>query len=155
MNFLARKTLFDFAPFGWLFHSLDAIPIDRDGIGLSSLKESLRRLKQGEIVAIFPEGRRTSDGKIAPFRAGFTVLASAAGRRSCRWPSRAAYAAWPRSQRFPRPGRVHVRYGKLMPPDEIQGREERELAAEVERRIRQCQAEILLHPDFAKRRGAG
>ena len=76
MNYLARKTLFKFAPLGWLIDSLDAIPIDRDGLGLNGIKESLRRLKRGEMVLIFPEGTRTRDGLIAPFRPGFTVLAA-------------------------------------------------------------------------------
>ena len=79
MNYLARESLFKFAPFRWLIRSLDAIPLDRDGIGIAGLKESLRRLKRGEMVLIFPEGRRTSDGKIASFRPGFTVAGLAFG----------------------------------------------------------------------------
>ncbi|MGH7138284.1 MAG: lysophospholipid acyltransferase family protein, partial [Pirellulales bacterium] len=47
LNYLARETLFGFAPFRWLINSLDAIPIDREGLGLTGLKETLRRLKQG------------------------------------------------------------------------------------------------------------
>ena len=46
LNYVARDTLFGFAPFRWLINSLDAIPIDREGIGLGGLKESLRRLKR-------------------------------------------------------------------------------------------------------------
>ena len=41
---VARQTLLTFAPLRWLLNSLDAIPIDRDGIGLGGLKETLRRL---------------------------------------------------------------------------------------------------------------
>ncbi len=37
LNFLARKTLFRFAPLGWLIDSLDAIPIDREGTVLGGL----------------------------------------------------------------------------------------------------------------------
>ena len=33
MNYLVRDTLFAFWPFRWLIRSLDAIPIDREGIG--------------------------------------------------------------------------------------------------------------------------
>ena len=75
MNYLARKTLFRFAPLGWLIRSLDAIPIDRDGLGLNGIKESLRRLKRGEMVLIFP-GRhadpRRRNGPLPPrvYRAG-------------------------------------------------------------------------------------
>ncbi|MEN6557072.1 MAG: lysophospholipid acyltransferase family protein, partial [Thermoguttaceae bacterium] len=52
MNYLARKTLFRFKPFGWLLHSVDAIPIDRDGFGLGGIKESLKRLKHDEMVVV-------------------------------------------------------------------------------------------------------
>ena len=54
LNFLARDTLFAFTPFRWLIQSLDAIPIDREGMGLAGIKETLRRLKKGEGVLIFP-----------------------------------------------------------------------------------------------------
>ena len=75
LNYLARRTLFRFAPFRWLIRSLDAIPIERDGMGMAGLKESLRRLKRGEGVIIFPEGTRSHDGEVAPLKPGFCVLA--------------------------------------------------------------------------------
>src|SRR5262245_45844162 len=52
MNYLARDTLFGFAPFRWLIRSLDAIPLDREGLGIAGLKETLRRLKREELVLI-------------------------------------------------------------------------------------------------------
>src|SRR5690242_3785594 len=64
MNYLARDTLFRVPILGPLITFLDAIPIDRDGSGLSGLKETLRRLKAGELVLIFPEGTRTHDGEV-------------------------------------------------------------------------------------------
>ena len=142
MNYLARDTLFGFAPFGWLIHSLDAIPIDREGLGLQGIKESLRRLKRGEMVLIFPEGTRSRDGEIAPFKPGFTVLALRSGASILPAAIDGAYAAWPRGQKFPGLGVIRVRYGRPLLPEEIEGREDRELAAEVERRVRECQAEI-------------
>jgi len=63
MNFVARESLMTFRPFGWLIRSIGAIPIDRDGIGLSGIKESLKLLKRGEMVLIFPEGTRTPPGQ--------------------------------------------------------------------------------------------
>jgi 1-acyl-sn-glycerol-3-phosphate acyltransferase len=148
MNYLARETLFRFAPLGWLIRSLDAIPIDRDGLGLNGIKEALRRLKRGEMVLIFPEGTRSLDGEISPFRPGFTVLAA----RSKAWVMpvaiEGAFAAWPRSRKLPRKGAIHVHYGEPFPPEEVASSNERILLTEIERRVRQCQSQLREHPTF-------
>jgi len=140
LNYLARKTLFRFAPFRWLISSVDAIPIDREGLGLNGIKESLRRMKRGEMVLIFPEGTRTHDGEVGTFRPGFTVLAA----RTKAWILPAAiegaFAAWPRRQRFPGRGTIHVHYGEPIPPEQVAAWDERELVAEVQRRVRECHA---------------
>ncbi len=139
MNYLARATLFRFTPLRWLIKSLDAIPIDLDGIGLSGIKESLRRLKRGEMVLVFPEGARTEDGEIQPFLPGFTTLAVRSGAAILPVAIEGAYRAWPRVQRFPRPGKISVRYGPPILPHQIAAMDERALLAEVEDRVRACQ----------------
>jgi 1-acyl-sn-glycerol-3-phosphate acyltransferase len=151
MNYLARESLFRFAPFRWLIRSLDAIPIDRDGLGLSGIKESLRRLKRGEIVVIFPEGTRTNDGEVGPFRPGFTTLAVRTKAAILPVAIEGAFAAWPRWHAFPRLGIIHVHYGQPILPEEIAGRDERELLVEVHDRVRQCHAELRQHPVFRRR----
>jgi len=148
MNYLARDTLFTFAPFRWLIRSLDAIPIDREGIGLAGIKESLRRLKRGEMVLVFPEGTRTADGRIGRFRPGFTALAVRSKAAILPVAIEGAYAAWPRRQRIPRLGTIHVRFGPPISPEEAAGYDERELLAEVERRVRLCRAGLRRHPVF-------
>ncbi len=142
MNYVARDSLFGFAPFRWLIHSLDAIPIDREGTGLGGIKESLRRLKRGEMVLIFPEGTRTRNGELGVFRPGFTTLAVRSGAAILPVAIEGAFAAWPRRHKLPRLGRIRVHYGEPILPAEIAGRDERELLAEVERRIRACHARL-------------
>jgi 1-acyl-sn-glycerol-3-phosphate acyltransferase len=150
MNYLARATLFRFAPFRWLITSVGAIPIDRDGLGLNGIKESLRHLKRGEMVLIFPEGTRTRDGEVADFRPGFTVLAA----RTKAWilpvAIEGAFAAWPRWRKFPGLGTVRVHYGEPIPPEEVAARDERELVAEVQRRVRACHAQLRKQAELAK-----
>ena len=56
LNYLARKTLFDHRAFASLIRFLDAIPIERDGLGLAGSKETIRRLNRGEPPLVFTLG---------------------------------------------------------------------------------------------------
>ncbi len=152
MNYLARDTLFHFAPFRWLIRSLDAIPINREGIGLAGIRESLRRLKRGEVVLIFPEGTRSPDGRIAPFRPGFTALAVRSKAAILPAAIEGANLAWPRHQKLPGLGRICVHYGKPILPEELVGCDERELVEEVQRRVRACHARLREHSIFSSAR---
>jgi 1-acyl-sn-glycerol-3-phosphate acyltransferase len=154
MNYVARKSLFGFGPFRWLINSLDAIPIDREKMGLAGIKESLRRLKRGEMVVVFPEGTRTPDGEIHRFRPGFTTLAVRSRAAILPVAIEGAYAVWPRRQKLPRLGHIHVHYGPPILADEVARLDERELLREVERRVRACHALLRARPVFSGKRGA-
>jgi len=138
LNYLARETLFDFAPLRLIIQSLDAIPIDREGLGLAGLKETLRRVKRGELVLIFPEGTRSQDGEVAPLKPGFSALAKRAKVPLVPVGIDGAYQAWPRNQLLPWVGTIHVHIGAPIPVEQAQAADERELVAEVESRIRHC-----------------
>lgn len=152
MNYLARESLFAIRPLGWVINSLDAIPIKRDGLGLDGIKETLRRLRRGEMVLMFPEGTRTRDGQVGPFRPGFTALALRSGASILPVGIEGAYQVWPRSRRFPSlVGRIHVHYGPAILPEEIQlyADRDRQLVEEVRNRVRACLAVLRRHPNFA------
>ncbi len=70
LNYVARQSLFKFAPFRWLINWYGAIPIEREGLGIGGLKEMLRRLKREELVLMFPEGTRTVDGEVGRLHPG-------------------------------------------------------------------------------------
>jgi 1-acyl-sn-glycerol-3-phosphate acyltransferase len=140
MNYLARDTLFRVPVLAQLITFLDAIPIDREGGGLAGLKETLRRLKAGELVLIFPEGTRTHDGEVAPLKPGFISVARRSrvplipvGLDGC-------YQAWPRTSPFPRAGRIAVVIGEPIAPDHVQSLSDDDLLAELEQRILTCHA---------------
>ena len=140
MNYLARDSLMRVPGLSQLIKFLDAIPIDREGGGLAGLKETLKRLKAGELVLIFPEGTRTHDGEVAPLKPGFIAVA----RRS-RVPLvpvglDGAYQSWPRTARFPRPARLAVVIGQPISPDEVAEMNDEDLLAELEQRILTCHA---------------
>ncbi len=150
MNFLARRSLFDVPYIGRLIHMLDAIPIDRDGFGISGIKESLRRLKQDEVVLIFPEGTRSWDGEIAELRPGFTTLAVRSKASILPIAIDGAFQAWPRTRGYPLPGVVCVRFGKPISPDEYASLDDAALLALVETRLRECLAELRAQRKVSK-----
>ena len=136
LNFLARKTLFKFKPFAWLIDMLDAIPLELEGIGFEGVKQSLKRLRGGEMVLIFPEGARTWDGEIAPFKEGALTLAQRGKSAILPVAIDGCFAAWPRTHQFPHPfGKIRVLYGKPIPFEEFRDLSETQLQSLVEERI--------------------
>ena len=142
LNFVARDTLFGFAPFRWLIYSLDAIPIDREGIGLGGLKESLRRLKDGEMLLIFPEGTRTRDGEVGHLKPGFIALARRSKVPLLPIALDGAFDSFPRLSRFPLPAVIHTRFAAPLFPEDIAKLDDEALMREVDRRIRESHAQI-------------
>jgi 1-acyl-sn-glycerol-3-phosphate acyltransferase len=140
MNYLARDTLFRVAGLKQLITFLDAIPIDRDGGGLAGLKETLRRLKAGELVLIFPEGTRTRDGEVAPLKPGFIAVARRSKAPLMPVGLDGAYQAWPRTAWLPRAGRIGVAIGKPISPEQVAALSDEDLLAELEQRILVCHA---------------
>jgi 1-acyl-sn-glycerol-3-phosphate acyltransferase len=141
MNYLARDTLFPIPVLGSLIRFLDAIPIDREGVGLSGIKETLRRLKAGELVLIFPEGTRTSDGDVKPLKPGFISLARRGRVPLVPVGLDGTYQAWPRTSRFPRLGRVAVAIGEPISVEQVAAMSDSDLLADLAQRIRVCHEE--------------
>src|SRR4029079_18129503 len=119
MNYLARDTLFCVPGVSQLITFLDVIPHDHAGGGLAGLKETLRRLRAGELVLIFPEGTRTHDGEVAPLKPGFISVARRSGVPLVPAGLDRAYQAWPRTSRFPRWGRIAVVIGPPIAAEQV------------------------------------
>jgi 1-acyl-sn-glycerol-3-phosphate acyltransferase len=144
LNFLARKSLFKFKPFAWSIDMLDAIQLETNGIGFAGIKESIKRLKNGEIILVFPEGARTWDGNIAPFLQGSLVLAQRT--KSAILPAAVcgAYEAFPRTKKYPRPwGKIRIVYGPLIPYEEIKDLTEEALRHMCETRVAELFQEAM------------
>jgi 1-acyl-sn-glycerol-3-phosphate acyltransferase len=138
MNYLARESLFRIPGFRQLIELYDAIPLDRDGTGLAGLKETLRRLKRGEMVLVFPEGTRTHDGELGPLKPGFLTLARRAQAAVLPVGIDGAFDALPRHHCCPRLARICVSLGEPIAAAEAAALDDREFLAEVERRMRFC-----------------
>jgi len=135
-HYMARDTLFRNKYFARLLGALNAFPIKRATADIAGVRETLRRLKGGALVLTFPEGTRSSDGRILPFQPGTFTIARKAGVAVIPVAVEGAYDAWPRSGKFPRPARVWVEYGPPTPADVIANCEIKQIAVEFTARVR-------------------
>ena len=55
-GFLTASEFCDVAGMRWLIRTMRSIPVNRDGQDMAPTREALRRLKNGELVGLFPEG---------------------------------------------------------------------------------------------------
>jgi 1-acyl-sn-glycerol-3-phosphate acyltransferase len=80
-RWLAKMELFKIPIFGHAMRKAGYISIDRLNreSAFESLKIAARKIKSGVSVMIFPEGTRSLDGKIRPFKKGGFVLAIDSG----------------------------------------------------------------------------
>ncbi|MBB75935.1 MAG: 1-acyl-sn-glycerol-3-phosphate acyltransferase [Planctomycetaceae bacterium] len=136
--YLARKSLFRFGPFACLIRFYGAISIDRDGAGLTGIKGILRQLKKERLVLMFPEGTRSRDGQIAPFKPGLCALARRARVPLVPVALDGAYDVLPRGRWWPRRTTVRVSFGPPIWPDAMNGVDDEELLQDVYRRIVAC-----------------
>jgi 1-acyl-sn-glycerol-3-phosphate acyltransferase len=73
-TYLARKSLFHHRLFGAFLRSVRCVPVDQDGVAKEGLKTTIDKIKEGNAVLMFPEGNRSPDGHLQPFRPGVQLL---------------------------------------------------------------------------------
>ena len=119
INYLARESLFRFPVVGWVLHRWQSVPVDREGGGAKGLKAILDRLLNGGAIILFPEGTRTSDGKLQPARSGIGLTVIKSNAPVVPVHVFGTFEAFNRHMRFPRPHRLIVKYGRPMLFEEL------------------------------------
>ena len=97
-----------------VMHSWGAIPVARDGNDSSALREVLRKLREGRLVAIASEGTRNAHGGLGPTNpvlARLAIQASASGIPLIPLVAHGTYECLPRGAVIPKPGKVKVLIG--------------------------------------------
>ena len=80
-RFVAKRELFKIPVFGWALSAAGCISIDRANRAnaIRSLSIAAERIRSGRSVILFPEGTRSSDGRLQRFKKGAFYLAVQAG----------------------------------------------------------------------------
>ena len=75
INYLAKAELFRIPLLGWLIRQYGAIPLRRTASDPEAIRLAECVLEQHHVLALFPEGSRSRDGRLKPFRFGAARLA--------------------------------------------------------------------------------
>jgi 1-acyl-sn-glycerol-3-phosphate acyltransferase len=81
LRMVAKRILFWIPILGWSMWMCGFIPIDRSNrdSAIRSLDRAARKIRSGISVLVFPEGTRSLDGTLHPFKKGGFMLALKAG----------------------------------------------------------------------------
>jgi 1-acyl-sn-glycerol-3-phosphate acyltransferase len=139
ISFLAKSELFRNRRFGWLIRSLHAFPVRQGRGDKAAIEETIRRLREGHLLNLYPEGSRTEDGEIAPIQRGAALVVRRAGVPIVPAVVHGSFEAWPKGSRVPRPHLIRVLYG---PPLIIEGLKSEEVVKLIDTTLRKMLADL-------------
>lgn len=137
-RWLAKEELFRVPFLGRAMTDAGAIAIDRSQgrEALKSLEKAAARIKAGTSVLIFPEGTRSPDGALHPFKAGAMLIAIKAGVPIVPVAFTGSHAVLPKGAWLARPGTIVIRIGEpVVLPAGFSVREKQNLAVAIHDRV--------------------
>jgi long-chain acyl-CoA synthetase len=98
--FVGASEYFETPLMARLARAINIIPVDPDANLVSAMRAGAAGLRAGKVLMLFPEGERSIDGDVRPFRKGAAILAA-----ECRTPIvpvaiDGLYDLWPRGRPF-------------------------------------------------------
>lgn len=75
VHFMAKAELFKNKFFAIILKGINAFPVKRGKGDISAIKTSFKILNNGEVLGLFPEGKRSKSGKILPAEPGAAMIA--------------------------------------------------------------------------------
>jgi 1-acyl-sn-glycerol-3-phosphate acyltransferase len=119
IRFMARSSLANSRALGWWMRQVGVVLIDRDAPARTTFGESVKILDAGSVMAVFAEGTRSRDGRLAEFKKGVLKLLDKTGAIAVPTGIIGGFEAWPRHRKLPRPHRCRVRFGSPLTAAEV------------------------------------
>ena len=123
---LVKKELFRIPILGTGMHMAQLVPVDRSNreAAIESVREGVAVLRQGLHMFIYPEGTRSADGKLLPFKKGPFHLAMESGVPVLPITILGTYEAWPKHRFALKPGVVTIVYHPAIDPNDYADRDQ-------------------------------
>jgi 1-acyl-sn-glycerol-3-phosphate acyltransferase len=138
LRWIAKKELLWVPLFGWAMWAAKHITVDRSDRfnALGSLKKAKQRMKAGVSIVVFPEGTRSTDSTLLPFKGGGFLLAVRAQTPIVPVTISGSGAILPKGDWRLRRGHVEVIVGEPVPVENYRPGTLRALSSQVEELIR-------------------
>jgi len=117
--YLAQKGLAKLPPIRWWMRRVGVVLVDRAAPSRDVLRRLEGHLLAGGCTCMFPEGTRSKDGTVGPFRPGVEFLVRRTGALVVPVGLEGMSRAMPRGALLPRPFRTRVHFGAPWSPDQI------------------------------------
>ncbi len=132
-HFLAKKELFSIPIFGQLMRIGRVLEIDRQRplVAVATIKKALEEGFNRHVV-IFPEGTRSKDGVMQPFRRRGITLLAATGLPFLPVGIGNSRGIMPKGNFLVRPGKIGVVIGEPLQPPPISGEDHHEMEGFIE-----------------------
>jgi 1-acyl-sn-glycerol-3-phosphate acyltransferase len=129
-NWIAKRELFRIPFFGQAMQRIGFISIDRSQgrKAIKSLDEAAEKIAAGKSVLIFPEGTRSPDGRLHPFKTGAILLAIKAGVPVVPIGFNGTYSILPKGKLLARSGEIVIRIGDPIPTSGYKPKDKQDLA---------------------------
>ena len=124
LRFIAKRELFQMPIFGWYMWAAGHIKVDRRNRAqaFASLQEAGRRIRGGASVIVYPEGTRSRDSRVHPFKKGPFILAMEAQVPIVPIAIVGTSSLAVKGKFAAKPGTVHVSIGKPIDPRQFDDR---------------------------------
>jgi 1-acyl-sn-glycerol-3-phosphate acyltransferase len=109
-TYMAREGLFKILLLGAFVRSF-SFPVKRDRPQASTIKEAIHRLKQGELIVMFPEGGRSVDGRVLDAKRGVGLIVAISRMPVVPTLIKGTEKALPVGAKFLRPVKITVIFG--------------------------------------------
>jgi len=133
--FFAKEKNFQLAIAKFFARNGHIIMMDINSELVLSLQKIATVLKNGKKMTIFPEGARSRDGKLQPFKKTFAILAHELNIPVVPVCIKGTYETLPINTSIPKKSNVSVEF---LPPVSAKGKSVQEIADETHRAIEAC-----------------
>ncbi len=115
---LVKKELFRIPILGTGMKAANLVPVDRSDreAAIESVNAAIRVLQQGLHMIVFPEGTRSNDGRLLPFKKGPFHMAMESGVPVVPVTMLGTFESWPKTRFALRPGKATVVFHAPLDP---------------------------------------